>query len=170
MIPFARAAFTASNASSDAPWLMAGVKKTDVTITQPDASDESPQKGRESVPMIFAGDEFADRMDFDPASARRDYVKQSDPLNLDRLQAAFAITRRLQTVRLAFQHGQDAIENVGIIVHDYDFFHVTQPSQRLYNVSECHFQQLLPKGNPDVGQRLTVSQCWPSIARIPLWC
>ena len=38
------------------------------------------------VPMIFAGDEFADAMDFDPASGGRDDAKQSDPLNLDRLQ------------------------------------------------------------------------------------
>jgi glycosidase len=38
------------------------------------------------IPMIFAGDEFGDAMDFDPGSDRRDDEKQADPLNLDRLQ------------------------------------------------------------------------------------
>jgi len=38
----------------DAPWLMSGVKKTDLNVTTPAGTEESPQKGRESVPMIFA--------------------------------------------------------------------------------------------------------------------
>jgi 1,4-alpha-glucan branching enzyme len=71
------------------------------------------------VPMIFAGDEFADAMDFDPQSARRDDAKQSDPLNLDRMedpwrQRLFQYVSRL--CRLRTTH--DALS-----VNDTDFLH-----------------------------------------------
>jgi pullulanase len=78
------------------------------------------------VPMIFAGDEFADRMDFDPASARRDDAKQSDPLNLDRLEDPWR--RRLfeyvsRLVRLRTR--SDALS-----VNDTEFLHADLEGDR----------------------------------------
>ncbi len=72
------------------------------------------------VPMIFAGDEFADRMDFDPTTASRDDAKQSDPLNLDRLadpwrQRLFDHVARL----VRFRTRSDALS-----VNDTEFLHV----------------------------------------------
>jgi len=72
------------------------------------------------VPMIFAGDEFADAMDFDLQSARRDDEKQSDSLNLSRLddparKHIFAYVSRL--VKLRTTH--DALA-----VNDTEFIHV----------------------------------------------
>ncbi len=78
------------------------------------------------VPMIFAGDEFADRMDFDPASMWRDDAKQSDPLNLDRLEDPWR--RRLfeyvgRLVRLRTR--SDALA-----VNDVEFLHVDLRADR----------------------------------------
>lgn len=72
------------------------------------------------VPMIFAGDEFADAMDFDPQNQRRDDEKQSDPLNLNRLddparREIFAYVSRL--VKLRTTHG-------ALAVNDTEFVHV----------------------------------------------
>lgn len=73
------------------------------------------------VPMIFAGDEFADVMDFDPGmrGERRDEAKQTDPLNLDRLRDPWR--RRLfeYVSRLVrFRTTSDALS-----VNDTRFFH-----------------------------------------------
>lgn len=38
----------------DSPWLMAGVKKSDITVKGADRSDENPEPGRQEVPMIYA--------------------------------------------------------------------------------------------------------------------
>ncbi len=72
------------------------------------------------VPMIFAGDEFADAMDFDPTSASRDDAKQTDPLNLDRLQDPWR-RRLLEYVSrlVRFRTSSDALS-----VNDTDFLHV----------------------------------------------
>src|SRR5512141_2056995 len=78
------------------------------------------------VPMIVAGDEFADRMDFDPTGARRDDAKQSDALNLDRLEDPWR--RRLfeyvsRLVRLRTR--SDALS-----VNDTEFLHADLESDR----------------------------------------
>jgi hypothetical protein len=39
----------------DAPWLMAGVKQGELQTSTPAGTDANPQKGRETVPMIFSG-------------------------------------------------------------------------------------------------------------------
>jgi 1,4-alpha-glucan branching enzyme len=72
------------------------------------------------VPMIFAGDEFGDAMDFDPASDKRDDEKQSDPLNLDRLQDPWRqrlFTQVSRLVRLRTSHP-------ALAVNDTDFIHL----------------------------------------------
>jgi glycosidase len=75
------------------------------------------------VPMIFAGDEFADRMDFDIASARRDDEKQADPLNLDRLEEpwrrrVFDYVSRLVKLRTA--HPALAVNDTEFLHADFD--------------------------------------------------
>jgi 1,4-alpha-glucan branching enzyme len=74
------------------------------------------------VPMIFAGDEFADEMDIDLRGGHIDDEKQSDPLNLDRMadpwrQRVFAYVSRL--VKLRTRHDALAVNDTQFLHTDF---------------------------------------------------
>lgn len=71
------------------------------------------------IPMILAGEEFADQHDLDLASGERDLLKQIDPVNYERLEEpwrrrVFEHVRRLVRLRTRSE---------GLAVNDTEFIH-----------------------------------------------